>query len=60
MLYENIGHIQIVGYCDVDWAGSLVDSRSVSGYCVFIGGNLISLKSKKRDVVTRSSAVAEY
>ena len=47
VLYENIGHTQIVGYCDADWAGSAANGRSTSRYCVFIRGNLISKKSKK-------------
>ena len=60
MLYENRGHTQVVRYTDADWAGSSIDRRSTLGYCVFIGGNLISWKSKKQHVVARSSAEAEY
>ena len=60
MLYENRGHTQIVGYSDANWAGSATDRSSTSRYCAFIRGYLISWKSKKQDVVARSSVEAEY
>ena len=60
MLYENRGHTQVVGYTDADWVDSRTYRRSTSGYCVFIGGNIIYWKSKKQHVVARSSTEAEY
>ena len=59
VLYE-ICHTQIIGYYDLDWAGSPVDRHFISGCCVFIGGNLISWKSKKQDVVAKYSVEAEH
>jgi len=47
LLYEDKGNIQISGYCDADWDGCSIDRRSTAGYCVSIGGNIISWKSKK-------------
>jgi Reverse transcriptase (RNA-dependent DNA polymerase) len=60
ILMKNNGHVDIVGYSDADWAGNPTDRRSTSGFCTFVGGNLVTWKSKKQTVVTRSSAEAEY
>ena len=45
-------------YTDSDWAGSVIDRRSMSGYCTFLGGNLITWRSKKQEV-SLSSAETE-
>ena len=60
LLYKANGQLQIEAYTDADQAGSLSDRKSTIGYCTFLGGNLITWKSKKQIVVARSSAEAEY
>ena len=47
-------------YTKTDYAGSPVDKRSTSGFFTFLGGNLVSWRSKKQNMVTRSSAEAEF
>ena len=46
----------IMVYTDADWAGAIDDRRSTSGYFTFVGGNLVTWRSKKQNVVARSSA----
>lgn len=40
-------------------SGSKEDRRSNTGYCVFLVGNLVTWRNKKRNVVSRSSFEAE-
>jgi len=47
MLYGHNNHTRIICYSNADWAGTPSNRRSTSGYCVSIGDNLISWKSKK-------------
>ncbi|RVW39236.1 Retrovirus-related Pol polyprotein from transposon TNT 1-94 [Vitis vinifera] len=59
MLSKN-NHLNIEGYTDADWAGNISDRKSTSGYFTFIGGNLVTWRSKKQKVVALSSADAEF
>ena len=53
------GQLQIKTFTDSNWAGFPSDRRSTTGYCTFLGNNLITWKSKKQELVARSSAEVE-
>ncbi|GKC18461.1 ribonuclease H-like domain-containing protein [Tanacetum coccineum] len=46
-LYASSGS-SLVAYFDVDWAGCPGTCRSTSGYCVFMGENLLSWPAKRQ------------
>ena len=60
LFYQSSGHLCIERYTDADWAGSPSNRKSSIGYCTFIGGNLVTWRSKKQSVVARSSIEAKY
>jgi hypothetical protein len=50
----------LVGFSDSDFAKSLVDRKSTSGACHFLGRSLVSWSSKKQNLVALSTVEAEY
>ncbi|GJT72916.1 ribonuclease H-like domain-containing protein [Tanacetum coccineum] len=50
----------LVAYSDADWAGCPSTRRSISGYCVFLGNNLLSWSAMRQPTLSCSSAEAEY
>jgi hypothetical protein len=51
---------ELVVYCDADWVGYLDTHRSTSRYAIFLSDDLISCSSKRQNMVSHSSAEAEY
>ncbi|XP_028067253.1 uncharacterized protein LOC114270061 [Camellia sinensis] len=59
-LFFTPGSLNLHAFSDSDWAGDVLDRKSTTGYCVFLGSNLISWSAKKQSTVSRSSTEAEY
>jgi hypothetical protein len=51
---------QLIAFSDSDWASCPDDRKSTSGYCVFLGKNLILWSSKKQPTVSHSSTKSEH
>ncbi|XP_059664076.1 uncharacterized mitochondrial protein AtMg00810-like [Cornus florida] len=59
LLKRNTGLVLEV-YTNADYACLPIDRCSTTSYCTFLGGNLVTWRSKKQNVVARSSAEAEF
>ena len=57
--YHAKEELVLEAWADSDWAGDTEKGRSVYGYLVTLGGNLVSWKSKKHSATSSSSTTAE-
>ena len=51
-MYKISGDLNLIGYSDSDWAGSIDDMKSTSSYAFLFGSNICSWLSKKQSVVS--------
>lgn len=58
--FKKNDHFNIEVYYDVDYVGLKADIRSTSGYCTYQGENLVTWRSQKQHIVSRSYAEAKY
>lgn len=58
--FSDSGKLELIGYCDADWAGELDTRRSTSGYVFLFGNGAVSWCSKKQLTISLSSTESEY
>ena len=57
---NNNNNIDLIAYSDADWGSDTTDRKSISGYVIYLGGNLISWSTQKQSIVALSTQHAEY
>jgi hypothetical protein len=50
----------VSAFSDADWTGCVDDRKSISGFAVFLGSNLVPWSARKQPTVSRSSTESEY
>lgn len=60
LFYPNSSNLKLRAYCDADWGRCKKTKKSLTGYCIFLSDSLISWKTKKQNVVSKSLVEAEY
>ncbi|KAL8161617.1 hypothetical protein V2J09_013106 [Rumex salicifolius] len=59
-LFTKIDKLLLEAFSDVDYASDVVTRLSTKGYYFYLGGNMAVRRNKKQEIVSRSSAKAQF
>ncbi|RVX08120.1 Copia protein [Vitis vinifera] len=60
LTYQRTSLLDVVGFCDADFAGCIDDKKSTTGYIFMMAGGAVSWKSVKQTLTASSTMEAEY
>ncbi|XP_016169406.1 uncharacterized protein LOC107612088 [Arachis ipaensis] len=60
LFFQSCTDLTLFAFADSDWGSDVDDRRSTTGFCVYLGTNLVSWASRKQHSVSKSSAEAEF
>ncbi|XP_047260837.1 uncharacterized mitochondrial protein AtMg00810-like [Capsicum annuum] len=60
VFFSSSPDLSLTAFCDSDWEACPDTHRSITGFCILLGGSLLTWKAKKQPVVSLLSAEAEY
>ncbi|RVX09191.1 Retrovirus-related Pol polyprotein from transposon TNT 1-94 [Vitis vinifera] len=60
LTYQRTSLLDVVGFCDADFAGCIDDKKSTLGYIFMMAGGAVSWKSVKQTLTASSTMKAEY
>jgi len=60
LTYKRSGHLEVIGYTNLDFAGCIDTRKSTFGYMYLLAGGAISWKSTKQSVIVASTMEAEF
>ena len=58
--FHPIDEFRLLAFCDSNWESWFGWQKVHSGFCIYLGPNLISWSSRKHQAVSRSSTEAKY
>ncbi|RVW91887.1 Retrovirus-related Pol polyprotein from transposon TNT 1-94 [Vitis vinifera] len=60
LTYQRTSLLDVIGFCDANFAGCIDDKKSTTGYIFMMAGGAVSWKSVKQTLIASSTMEAKY